>query len=111
MQENKPSNGGKQQVIDQLIESISLMRRSMEQRKSASPNCAFSPVQAELLYILIMNKSLSIKEIAAMTHNSSSATTQIVEGLVKGGFLVRSENKKDRRIVHVSVSAQGKKVF
>lgn len=54
-------------------------------------------------------KKRSIKDIAQAMEMSSSAATQLVDGLVQNGFVTRSEDPKDRRLVQLKLSSKGKK--
>lgn len=67
--------------------------------------------QTELLYILSRAKEMTIKQIAAAMYITSSAATQMVETLVKEGLLQRSDDPKDRRVVIVRLTSQGKTHF
>ncbi len=40
---------------------------------------------------------------------SSSAATQLVDGLVQGGYVTRQEDPQDRRSVQLELSPNGKK--
>lgn len=54
-------------------------------------------------------KKRSIKDIAQALEMSSSAATQLVDGLVQGGYVTRSEDQNDRRLVQLELSPKGKK--
>lgn len=54
-------------------------------------------------------KKRSIKDIAETMEMSSSAATQLVDGLVQGGFVTRKEDPNDRRLVQLELSLKGKK--
>lgn len=54
-------------------------------------------------------KKLSIKDIAEKMEMSSSAATQLVDGLVQVGLVTRREDPKDRRLVQLELSPKGKK--
>mgnify|MGYP001577132074 CR=1 FL=1 len=59
------------------------------------------------LLIVSQTKDLGIKEISKMLCTSSSATTQLVNELVKQGFVIRKTNSKDRRALHLVISKKG----
>jgi DNA-binding MarR family transcriptional regulator len=48
---------------------------------------------------------INIKDLAKHLGTTSSAATQIVEGLVKKELLLRKRNEEDRRILNIELSA------
>ena len=67
--------------------------------------------QLHILYALAHVGNFNVKEIAAKMGVTSSAATQIIEGLVKAGYVERNQDEHDRRIVHVEFSVPGKRKF
>lgn len=63
--------------------------------------------QLFVLAIIHQNQNIGIKEIAKMLNISSSATTQLVDGLARKGYVVRKANSKDRRALHLELSTKG----
>lgn len=62
-----------------------------------------------VLKIIEHYKNRSIKDIAETLGISSSAATQLVDGLVQSGYVTRQEDLKDRRSVRLELSLTGKK--
>ena len=60
--------------------------------------------QMAVLRILKKNGNMNIKDIAGILGITSSATTQIVDELVKKDFLSRKRNPDDRRTVNLTLS-------
>ncbi|MBM3701303.1 MAG: MarR family transcriptional regulator [Actinobacteria bacterium] len=60
--------------------------------------------QMIVLRIIQNNENMHLKEIATILGTSSSAATQIVNGLVKKGYLVRKRNQLDRRILKLALT-------
>jgi len=58
---------------------------------------------------IIEHHKRSIKDIAEMLGISSSAATQLVDGLVRSGYVTRQEDPKDRRSTQLGLSPKGKK--
>ncbi|MBI2797916.1 MarR family transcriptional regulator [Candidatus Saccharibacteria bacterium] len=67
--------------------------------------------QIELLYNLHKNRAMSVGEIAKSCSVTSSAATQLVEGMERCSLLVRSEDKQDRRVVKISLSRKGQDCY
>lgn len=97
----------KQQVME-LIESIGAMRRRMAFGASGSNRTRITPAQWGVLMLVGERGACSVKDIAEALRISSSAATQLVNGLVRGGHLVRKASKEDRRAVELSLSRQTK---
>ncbi len=62
-----------------------------------------------VLAIIERHKSIGIKEISKKLNISSSAATQLVDGLAENGYVVRKSNLKDRRALHLELSTKGQK--
>lgn len=69
------------------------------------------PAQVRVLYFVKHHQSVTVKEIAEIIGASSSAATQLVESVVKAGYLERTPDQHDRRQVHISLSAKGREKF
>lgn len=59
--------------------------------------------------MIARKNTVSIKDIAREFAISSSAATQLVDGLVNNGHVQRSTNPADRRSQRISLSATAKK--
>lgn len=100
----------RQDILSNLFESLSLMHRALLANKDTSlQKIGMSRPQFELLCYLERHGEVTMKEITALMHVTSSAMTQLIEGLVQHKFLVRTHDKTDRRIVKVSLTKQGEK--
>lgn len=65
--------------------------------------------QMGIMTILVQEGPMSLKELAAKLTMSSSAATQLVDGLSAETLLIRTEDSRDRRKVRVSLTAKGKR--
>ena len=54
-------------------------------------------------------KGAGIKEIAEKLEMTSSAATQLVDGLVENGYLIRKNNTIDRRAILLEISPKHRK--
>ena len=88
---------------------VSLTRSLYKTMRSASPNCSF--LEMKTLTIVHEQKSPSMKDIADELGVSSPATTAVIDKLIENKDITRSEDKEDRRIIRISLTAQGKKAF
>lgn len=67
------------------------------------------PSHVQILLLLSKNKQLTMSEISKEIHVINSNLTPLVDKLIKLGYLKRQPSKKDRRVVHISLTASGKK--
>ncbi len=71
------------------------------------------PPHAQLcaLFAVAHHGSEMVKDIAQQFGMTSSAGTQLVNGLVKAGLLERTGNTGDRRKIRIILTAKGKKIL
>ena len=63
--------------------------------------------QYSLLFGLAERGELSASELAGLAEVAPPTATQMLDGLVAGGFVERSRSERDRRIVLVSLTERG----
>lgn len=66
--------------------------------------------QFEILQFINQEKSTTTTQIAQIFGVGKSAITAFVNRLVDKGLLVRNRSEKDRRIVAISLTEQGRKI-
>ncbi len=92
-----------------LIENIFENIYAVKQKIASEMNMSFDEMQLTHSRWLVLNSirknnSINIKDLAELLDISSSATTQIVDGLVSKGFLSRKRSKADRRVLEIALS-------
>ncbi len=100
------------QHIEQLLESFQALKRKLGSKSAKVVGKSFSnitPAQWGVLRILSHKESVSTKDIATCLEISSSAATQLVDGLVENGYLKRKNNPTDRRSQYIEFSPKAKK--
>jgi len=66
-----------------------------------------SPLQLMILDFLTQQKGASVKDIASNFNISMASVSDPVEDLVKGGYLKRKSDLKDRRITRLFIQSKG----
>lgn len=66
-----------------------------------------APSQLQVLLLIRRRQPVSLKVLASNLHLTPGAITQLVEGAVKSGYVIRSESNEDRRITDVSLTEAG----
>lgn len=69
-----------------------------------------APSQLQLLQLIEQQQPVSLKLLAASMHLTPGAITQLVEGLVRAGYVTRTESSEDRRVMVVTLTPEGAKV-
>jgi len=102
----------RQQTIQALLQNMEAIGKAMMSRKVEALQ-ADMPTHAQLGVLLMVNYQgpHSIKSLAEKFRMTSSAATQLVNGLVNSGLLSRVEDKEDRRKICVEMTPKGKRVI
>jgi MarR family transcriptional regulator, organic hydroperoxide resistance regulator len=67
--------------------------------------------QLMVMRTVYKNDGIGIKELSHMLGISSSAVTQLVDGLVKSGYLTREGSLEDRRALKLRLSEKTKNIL
>jgi DNA-binding MarR family transcriptional regulator len=95
--------------IEDLLEDFHSMRRCMTMRiERPSKGPRITPAQWSVLMQIVHRGESTVKEVADALGISSSAATQLVDGLVKGGYVDRVQSTADRRAVTLTLSKKTK---
>jgi DNA-binding MarR family transcriptional regulator len=105
------STAKRHQLIQDILEHIGSLSRlgGHHTHPGHWPKDMPSRAQMGVMFVLLNHKAQGIKELAAQFDISSSAATQLVNGMVEEGLLVRTESKEDRRSVQIDLTPKGKK--
>ena len=66
--------------------------------------------QSHILDVLAMEGDLTMQQLARRMFKSVSTMTRVVAQLVRRGYVKRRQDPADRRVVHVSITPQGKAI-
>ena len=100
--------------IETIVKSLHTIKRSLvacSVHKASSKKeklVSITHAQWAVLGILMETEKMALKEIAKALRITSSAATQLVDGLVAHGYLVREIDPSDRRAFHVSIAKKYK---
>lgn len=102
----------RKKTIEEIFESFGHVKRSFSEK--GHEHTKIMPVtftQAHVLHLVKKNTGSGIKEIANCLGITSSATTQLVDGLVKKGYLKRTDSLSDRRALKLELTKKAKDHF
>ncbi len=100
----------RKKLIEEIMASINAMKNKMQfkiMQEGSKDRITHS--QWFVLCFIDQYKNLGIKEISKMLCITSSAATQLVDGLVESGYVERKTNSDDRRSLQLALSSKGKK--
>lgn len=96
-------------INDQLAETIFALSRSMKEEMTFdSDTLQLTVLQLQALIFINKNKAVLMGDIANHFDISLPTATVLSDKLVKAKLIKRNRNKKDRRIVNVSLTEKGK---
>ena len=101
----------RQEILKELFEDIAAMRRLLFAMHGGKihDNGKVTKAQCGVLFLLKQKEKLAVKEIAANFGMTSSAATQLTNGLFKDKLIARAHDPDDRRKVCIAMTAKGKK--
>lgn len=97
--------------MEELLENIHVMKHDLMIAYTSKTETPITLSQGFVLRFVCKNNSTNAKKIADSLNITSSAATQLVNGLVENGYLIRKENSSDRRISHLSLSKKALNLF
>lgn len=97
----------REQLLADLMQTINILRKGMFTR-DAKARVRITPQQWLVLRIISLNVESTVKDVAAKMQMSSSAATQLVDKLVKNGYVKRTNNTGDRRTINLAIASKAR---
>ena len=105
-------NNYRKKLIEKILENINAIKREIATEMHIFFNeISITHSQWIVLYFVKKNRNINIKDLANLLDTTSSAATQIVDGLVNKGLLSRRRNPDDRRTLKIELSEKSKNQF
>jgi MarR family transcriptional regulator, organic hydroperoxide resistance regulator len=99
----------RKQKIEELMENFQALKRTMVFHTVHSIKVPrITPSQWGVLMLVEQHIGITVKDVAKMLSITSSATTQLIDGLVANGYIMRKTSVKDRRTVILTLSNKTK---
>jgi MarR family transcriptional regulator, organic hydroperoxide resistance regulator len=100
----------RKQKVEELLTGFRTLRRGTSFGSAGSAKGPrITPAQWGVLMHVEQHEKSTVKDLSQTFKISSSASTQLVDGLVKSGYLTRTTSPEDRRIVTLTLSKKSKK--
>ncbi len=95
----------RKQKVEELLTDLRSLRHTMKFRMAGSARTPrITPSQWGALMLIEERGESTVKDLANALGISSSAATQLVDGLVSNGYVVRKVHVEDRRSVTLTLS-------
>jgi DNA-binding MarR family transcriptional regulator len=94
----------RKEQLEELLESFQMLKRNMSSFAIPKESAKITFAQWMALRLLAQRDGQTIKEVATALGISSSAATQLVDPLVRGGYISRKQSIADRRSVQLTLS-------
>jgi len=99
----------RKQKVEELLADLHSLKRTMVFRMPGSAKMPrVTPSQWGVLMLIEQRGQSTVKNVAEALGITSSASTQLVDGLVASGYLVREISAEDRRIVMLTLPKKSK---
>lgn len=99
----------RKQKVKELMDSFQALKRSMAFRPvELAKMPRVTPSQWGVLMMIEGQGGSTVKDVAEGLGITSSAATQLVDGLVANGYVIREEHTEDRRRVTLTLSKKTK---
>ena len=95
--------------LDLLFQSVLARFFSIRTRQPASGAVTFA--QMRVLWTLELQKAVAVGEMARMIGVTNSTATELVDRLVRGGYVRRTQPPEDRRQVLLALLPRGRKML
>lgn len=95
--------------LDHLLELIFDAGKRTKEYLRASEEMTLSLGQLQTLRHIAEHKQCTMKEVAQYLCIAPPSATALIESLVTKKYLTRKPDTKDRRTVHIQITASGKK--
>ena len=100
--------GNKQLYIEQLFSTMSQLKKLMEnQTQESHEEKTATIMQYSALKFLALHNKTTVGDLGNHLKLSKSSATQLIERLVKTGYVERIHDEQDRRIVRLTISPSG----
>jgi len=99
----------REELIQGIVEDLAKCQRPAID--AGWKQLGLSHAQMSMLYLLFYHKQSTVKQIAEFLGITKSAVTQLMDPLVDEGLVRRQPDPKDRRIVHLSLTPDGRVVL
>lgn len=92
---------------ENIFDLALMLRSTLANPQAISKTCEIPQSQMRVLFLLKWKDKKTMSEIANFLSVSKPNLTPIIDRLIEDGYVERSEHKKDRRILLISLTEKG----
>lgn len=94
--------------LQELFATSDVVQRMMRQCiHQVFDELGIAPSQLHLLHTIETLQPVSLKKLATEMHLTPGAITQLVDSLVESGYVERSQDSRDRRVIVAKLTGEG----
>ncbi len=101
----------KKDINRELFETIINVYKLIKKNYQVLKDTNISMIQLHCLIYINKNKNCSLKQIAKNFSVTLPSATDLVNKLILLKLIIRKEDKKDRRLINLSLTKKGKKLI
>jgi DNA-binding MarR family transcriptional regulator len=102
----------RQALIQKYLSTAILINKHISKLKKSNFSMSeLNQAQVEMLYVLSLPERMTMGRIAQVTNTTSGAVTQLIDGLIKLGYLQKVRDEEDRRITYLEFTQRGRDKF
>jgi len=91
-----------------ILEAIKKLNRGIKRQESIVNPDTHGRGQGKVLHIIMKNKDITAKELAMLLDIRPPSLTEKLDKLEADGNIIRTRDRRDMRVVHISITEQGK---
>lgn len=92
--------------IQNIVQSFVVFRKGIVKNAPG-----VSHAQADAMFCMFENDSITVGELAQMLQITPGAATQLTDSLIKARHIERESDSSDRRVTRIKLSKEGQKVL
>jgi DNA-binding MarR family transcriptional regulator len=103
----------KRPITEKIISLMFNMGRAIKKQclKNSGQPGGLSILQVEALWFVTEEKEVLMKDLASHLFIAPPSATSLTDDLVKAKLVARSEDKKDRRTISISLTPKGRRAL
>ncbi len=94
-----------------LFDIMMILHKKIFNPAALARDTKISPAQFSIMFYLLKTSNPSVTEIAQKLHISKPNMTPLLDSLIELGYITRARDLKDRRILRVNLTEEGKKFY
>ena len=95
------------ELMEELFTVLHTIKKKMYTDRVNKKHPSITLAQSRILFLIAEQTDMSVKQLANTLQTTSSAITQLIDGLVAQNYVQRTESELDRRMLLISLTPHG----